>query len=607
MPTSTPVVSSDTVYNTVKINGELYSIKNVVGYRNLARFENRVVIGDPSKDDDDLLSTKVWSDFSGGCGVFDEKEGADTGTFWDSEGINIDHPSQLVLGPLVQSFTISGTNAFVLGESGNVVHFSFDLNIYQFNEAGDTITDTTYDLAFGPVNKPVAFNGSIYVPQGANGYQTFIAGSGVTAGVAGITATAFAVWDNKLIAIEHNRQLSIYDPVTAAWTSPTTAILEAGQTPRDVIVYYNRSDEPTIYVMTTDCLWGYDDVTQTLKRTNVILPRHPDNGRGLTVWRTGETLYLAASMGVYAWTGPGGTLAPMGLDRKHGIPIEYQGKIVDLSPALNHMYCLVQAQGTGTLYHSLYRYNGNGWCRMWANANKTDAVNWSMVTGAANVQRVFWDCGNKIYSMELPRAFSNPRELILASAGNYGASGSLTTSWFDANFPNFNKWLDYITSSPYYTDSILGGGANDITFAISYQKAKTATSWTSLGVSLLNVSSNLIRLNFYFSTSTATKSAMLDSSILKYIKIPTSYGTWQITFDMDHEGQDFLRDPQKVSDDLEALLVHTSSFDIEIQGRVYRARCSNLQGWDSTGEDRRKSRTATFVEVPYYAVPAYSI
>lgn len=606
----------DLMDNTILLDGVLYPTKGVVGYENLARIENRIVTGNPSKDDDQLLSTKVWDDFSGGCGIFDEKEGSDTGTFWDAEGLDIDHPGQLALGPNVQSFTISGTNAFVLGESGNKVHVSFDKNIYAFTEATDTFADTAYDLGFDPVNKSVLFNGKLWVPQGANGYQTFISGSGVTAGTVGITAVAFVIWDNKLACIETDGQLSWWNPLTAAWSSPTTAILESSQTPKDIVVYYSRSDEPSLYVQTTEALWGYDDVSQIFVRTNVILPKHPDNGKGIAVWRTGETLYIPQSLFVWAWTGPGGTFSPGGPGVKQGIPRAYQGAIVQLTPTLNHLYALIDASSTGS-YHSLYRSNGMGWTRMWANANKTDSINWSMNTGVASVQRIWWDAGNKIYSMELPRVPTMPREVITNSAGNYATTGYLITSWFDANMQAFKKLSIYAYANMIFSEFNAVPSYYSIA-SMDYQVALTGAdtypgTWTNilaieqsgLNYNFCNFSQYQIRFRIlltatgYPSTGAQTKSPLMDSLVLKYMTIPTNEATFRVTFDLDFEGMFQNRDAQKIAHDLTTLVAKDTLILLEHNQNQYYVRVSNEAGYDETAESRKKSRTHTFVQVNY--------
>jgi len=76
--TDTAILNS----GTVEFDGTQYPIEGTVQYQNLARFENRILTGDPSKDNDELMSTKVNSDFSAGLGIYNEKEGADTGRYW---------------------------------------------------------------------------------------------------------------------------------------------------------------------------------------------------------------------------------------------------------------------------------------------------------------------------------------------------------------------------------------------------------------------------------------------------------------------------------------------------------------------------------------------
>jgi len=89
---------------TILFDGVMYPCKAVL-YQNLGRFENRIVTGDPSKDNDELASTKVLSDFSGGIGVLNEKEGADVGRFWFGVGLETSRPDQLSLVHKVYSWS----------------------------------------------------------------------------------------------------------------------------------------------------------------------------------------------------------------------------------------------------------------------------------------------------------------------------------------------------------------------------------------------------------------------------------------------------------------------------------------------------------------------
>jgi len=596
---------------TVRLNGNLYPVTSPVGYDNLARIENRIVIGNPTEDDDQLLSTKVNDDFSAGCGIFDEREGADTGTFWDAEAVDIDHPGQLALGPHVQQFTISGTNAFVLGESGGKVHVSFDKNIYTFDEGTDTFSDSTVDLAFDPVNKGVNFHGKLWIPEGSHGYETFINPATKAAGTAGITPVAFAIWDNKIVCIEHDNQLSYWNPLTGAWTSPATAILESSQTPVDVIVYVSRADEPSVYVQTTEALWGYDDVSQVFVRTNVILPKHPDNGKGVAVWRTGETLYIPQSLFVWAWTGPGGTFDPGGPGTKQGIPKPYQGAIVSLIPTLNHLYALIDASSSGS-YHSLYRYNGMGWVRVWAHTNASDGIHWGMNTGVASTQRVWWDAGNTIFSIHIVRTPTQSRELVTNDDGMYAASGYLITSWFDANMKTFQKLVAYD-----YADMVFGSATATLT--ADYQLSRSDAdaypgTWTNaltvadsgLFYDWANLSMYQMRFRYGLSVSgyantdgSQKKSPVMAAHVLKHVKLPTPLKSFRVTFDLNFEGQRYGRDAQTMANELTDLLRPSSFLLMEHNQNQLYVMISSENGWDETAEDRRKSRTETFVQIPY--------
>ncbi len=358
-----------------------------VTFSDLARFQPKVLFGDPSKDDNDLLSVWQISDHSGGSGVLDMKEGTDQGRYYMST-LYGRFPGQLTKPgyfPDNSPASAEGSgNKMILGEmwSSNVSDF---VPIYtagvgvrrgRIDTSTSNMLDPTYpnavcnNLTLGdPVNKGVAFQGTFteerfFIPLGNGGWAR-LEDTGTT-----LTETAspafshFCVWDSKLIGITTGGRL--YKTVDGTTWTPydLTYQLSKSYRIRGMVNYFDRRDEPCIYIITDRDMWQFDPDGPELFRIDHSWGTHPYHGRASISWN--GQLFISVGMGVMRYSG--GAWMPVGLDRDHGIPSEYGGYIMDFAANHNSLYALVQGTNFGSTYgakSSIHEFSGSGWQCVW--------------------------------------------------------------------------------------------------------------------------------------------------------------------------------------------------------------------------------------------------
>ena len=261
---------------------------------NLATFAQKVVFGDYTRESHPILSQWILSDLSGGHGIIERREGTDNARYRFAT-LYTRHPHQISLprrpAPIVAGngtepfypvgdLIVSGTPRFFALYGGSA--------FYLFDEAADTFSDTTFTLASPPVNKPVTFKGSgtyrFYLPLGANGYATYDHSANATV-TASPTVQAFCVWDNKLIALSTTGQLYSSLDGSTFTSYGAEGKLDEAWTPRHLTVFYDRSGNPAICLITDRDTWFFDPAGPTLYRTSLQLPPRPSQGLGAAVWR----------------------------------------------------------------------------------------------------------------------------------------------------------------------------------------------------------------------------------------------------------------------------------------------------------------------------------
>jgi hypothetical protein len=376
----------------IELAGVLFNLTGAtrdIEFSDLARFQQKFLFGDPSKDSNDLLSSLQVSDLSGGHGVSKLKEGTDQGRF--------------EFGTMYWRFPDFGTkpmywtgnntvgdvgtgNKYVLGEFWSdtdnefYVVYTAGLNVRRglIFDGGSGIGEidpfyaapSSGNLTSLPVNQGVGYQGThaeerFFIPQGNNGFAIITDTSVAPTEFAAPKFSAFTVFDNKLIGITTGgRMYKTYDGTT--WTGYDLVYqLSKSYRIRGLVTYVDRQDEPTVYVLTDRDMWQFDpDGPELFKIGGGGWGSHPHHARGYAVWR--DQLFIAVGMAVWRYTG--GTWMPVGLDRDFGLPPEYHGYISNLTASNNSLYAMVQGIGGDTEYgakSSIHEFNGSGWQTVW--------------------------------------------------------------------------------------------------------------------------------------------------------------------------------------------------------------------------------------------------
>lgn len=361
---------------TVTLNGLRYPLANVTGRSQLGIFQRKFTVGDASADSDDYQSSLILGNFSGGIGIEDSDEGADTSRFWFGV-IDSRSSRMLALPPLVTATKPSGASgtARPLGVIGTQFYCCFDTNAYAFKSDNSGWHTTANALSYAPVNKSVPFDGSLWVPLGGNGCAHFTETTAATGTLTGTRdaspkAAALAIWNNKLYALGTDGTLWVVAPGSTTWnqienSGGTALVLHAGETPKNLVSYFNRAGEPTLWAVTDRAAYMYYETAVEWRMSNIQFPPHPDFGRAACVWRPGEDLWIAAATDVVRQT-TGNAIVPLssGLARDQGLPQQYRGTIVDLEPETSTLFALVggtpETSATALGYSSQFGTTGTG-------------------------------------------------------------------------------------------------------------------------------------------------------------------------------------------------------------------------------------------------------
>ena len=340
----------------VKVAGRWYPLFGVVEISQLGIFVRKFTVGDATADSDDYQSSLILTNFSGGIGIEDSDEGADTTRYW--WGINDSRsPNMLTLPPLVTATkpaAASGT-CYPVGVIGTQFYAAFDDDLYGWKSDNSGWHTTANDIVEPPVGKSILFDGRVFIPQGSSGHtycteMTANTGTLTDAQEADPKAQSFAIWNNNLYAIATDGVLwkltQGADPATD-WhevenSAGVALTLHTGETPKTLVTYFDRQGSPTLWLITDRSAYMYYESAVEWRQSTIQFPPHPDFGRAAKVWRTGEDLWITAASDVVRQT-TGNAIVPLGsgISRDQGVPKEFRGTIKDLEPEISTLYALM--------------------------------------------------------------------------------------------------------------------------------------------------------------------------------------------------------------------------------------------------------------------------
>ncbi len=585
-------------WGTVVLDDRLYPVQGNVSTTDLGVFPPKTTIGDHTKNSNDILSVFILGDFRGGGQIDDMNEGTDQNRYWDGT-VEARYPNMIGCPPQTVMTRPAGAGAGAvarpLGDIGSRSYMVWGTVPYAWNNSGRAWLTAQTALAARPVNKPVAYDGWVYIPygDGPTGYQRVKeSGSGTLAayedgpgGADKIKAVSFVVWADRLIAIETDGQISFTTNGTS-WTkqnyTPQRKVrVSKDKTPRHLVSFYNRAGEPAVYIGTDREVLAYDPETPRVWPTPLTFPPHRDVGLGMTVWPPGGDLWVSGGTQITRWTSNNLRVPLAGLNRGHGLPAALRGKVVDLCSEQSFLFALLQGNTSatasatwiedggnddspyfpdGTAYSALYVYTGEGWHRLWMSAEPTTEATWAMVS-AVDGYNLWWGIDNFAYTQRLRREYLNPVEGWRAQEDHFAPTWTLETGWFDAAMDGFPKLavrgiINAEHASP--GDRI----------SVSYKISPT-DEWTLLGTATapdetwirfkfddtgFAEGQYFNRMKFLFEGTGANEkmSSFMDSFSLQYQKLPSDLRAYQFTVPLPSEEWDG-RSGHEIDEDLRGL------------------------------------------------------
>lgn len=616
--------------NEVILKGMRIPTTGPVPDSNLKVFQGKVVTGDFTQDSDPLQSSWVNSDLSGGHGVEEMNESLDTtryrlGTLYPRS------PGMITKAHKVDLTTFSPTiikKRFL----GNIKDAT---GVWDIITTGSPTSDRTLEslvngpiglLTAVPVNQSVVFQGTssairIVIPMGADGFALYSnAGALTNEAPDAVNPALQAATDlgTILIGVDVDGQFWHTTNPGNGWSQYSGIKLTASSTVRAMKTYVDRNGQPSIFVITDSDVYQFDPNVPAIITTDVSFPPHPHHGLAMEKWDGG--LYFSVGTGVHRYLS--GSLSSVGLDRDHGLPIEYAGHIVGggLVGGYNGLYAFVTKpdlsshtfpDGTPTAYSSVHEFTGSGWHMIWEEAGVT-LVPHSM--GISRVDEITEDIGFDLhwsaysgtagyhYVIKLPIGFYNPREKA-RTTGGYAPHGWLQTSKFDAGMQGYDKLASALTVT---IDTIQTGAVLTITY-----RTDRVPDWTTLGIvteagrtSLpfgtltdgIYPGSLFEHIEFRAELADSTNDAfILESMVLNYIKELPSSWSWTIDVDL---STPHIYSPEEINAHLEGILDDGYLVPLVVNGETHRVLMSQLSGARQTGADKRVFRKVSLLEIP---------
>lgn len=631
---------SDRADNGEVLIGRLpYKLRGGVRPQDLARWQGKILTGDPSADSDPLISADSKSSFTGGMGSFIVKEGVDDENYWTAT-METRYPYMLTNLPKTWSYSIApaASEARVLGDfPAAAPHFlaAFDSDIHRWDKINLEF-DLVDTLPSPPSGKAVEFADKLFIPCANDGVVTLDQLDAVDAVThAGIHAIALTIYDNKLVAITTEGDLRIMG-VDETWEPQTDLLrLPSGYPPTGVLTFIDQQQNPVVHIITTKGVWSYDRQNTVLLKTHLQYPNHPQQGRASTVFR-GDTMYVSVGIGIHSYSG--NVITAMGPDGRFGLPASLRGYIVDLEQEYNGLLALVQGadslstdqqefqqtpptfQESGAVFPEtntesiLLRWNQQGWHPVWRSKDASGTPTNIFVSEADGEYRLWWGYDGRMYTQLLPVTFFNPRVGMQIGESRFESYGELTTGWFDANMLAYYKLASHIelviddaleNQTPlgdvtvrYQVDydptwhplrTVSGVGRYVMPFGVIEREDGTDFSVGDVF--------RRIRFRIESNSKSETLTPLIQNVLFKYIKIPISQLSW--TFDVDltaNEGYKGTSNEEALAY-LESLKTSQEMTRFVHRNREFRVRIAQTSGQEQAGYDERGVTTVSVVEV----------
>lgn len=512
--------------NEISLNGVYYPITRPVQSDLASQFPPKQITGDYTKDTHPRLSVLTLNDWRGGVGLnrIIRGQGLDRTNTTSSQTL---YKAGAFL-PFVRggvSGSISGK--LNINELAGSIYIVFGADVRQVTNNATVAVGASLDTLPGTTPE---VQDSLNFTLGTTEYLAW-AHRDTTGGAYGYTYTSdgaaftddtkdvkyFTYWDDRLWGIDNTGQLWFS---TAIGTETDDAMLRlpAGE----VTALFTGPDaqgNEIIYVATQRGLYAHDAANAIFHKTGVTYPRQTNGGLSSRTWN--GDIYVPVGLGVLKYTPQTGVVQNVGLDKDDGLPsAEAQaGYIQKLIPTNTLLFAEIQV-GTAI---GFYAFNGQGWGYWYSAAIPTSGGN-SYVSSVGSY-RLWVPQSTRVEYVVIPVASFNPEQ---DSTLTYGASGSFTTPWFDADQLEVDKLAVRLlveTVNPTTSETVtIGTGVDQETTYTTRGSAITTGGVTTItlpGNVSTDVGLAFKRIRFSITLargSTTTNTPIIKSIVLEYRK-----------------------------------------------------------------------------------------
>lgn len=614
-----------------------------MNYVDLSRFEQKVTVGDYSRESDNLMSSWILSSWSAGLGTDEHMEGATDSNFrwanaWTRSPGQLAHNLEVERIPPAPD-TPPYEDVYPLGDFRGDFYAAYGTSLQRLDSDGMTRVGTLNAPPSGAMIG-VPYQDQFFIPLAAAG--TAIYDGGDIEYDTGVQSVSLVEWDTRLCALTIDGGLWFFDG--EEWDEPgPRRRVPRDRIPRHLVWFYDRNGSPTVVVVTDWGIWAWDTEADVLHPTQLRPPRTPDAGRAAAEWRD-DALYLSFGLGVHRQTAAN-VISAMGIDRNDGIPIRFRGHVAAFAPEYNGLFALLQGETTipdeapdepweyergpfedGMTFdptppyseNALLVWNEAGWHVAWTSEDAgggTGAVTTVTVGQGSGTYGVYWGAGGILWRQRQPTAFFGPRQLVQELDTHFERHAYYESGRFDAGMRGFRKIASHLEVWLREQPDIPLRGEVRVRY-----RTDMNPNWRTLGT-VSNYGRNVlafgvedgfvngeefgwIELRTDSETFDTTQCPVIDSFVFKHIKLPLDGRSWTVQVVLDFPNDTYHGiGSQEIADHLTALTTQPRFTRMDHLGRSYRVRVAQAQGLEGTGYDLRKQGVSlSIVEVP---IPGY--
>ena len=408
------------------------------------------VVGDYSKDTEQIASSWIIQDQRGGIGIKDMVEATDAARCWWST-CELGYKGHILLPTLV---TDAGNDtladAVVLIEYGNEMYAAFGTSVRKRVEGTTSWGAELQALGTTPTDA-IVYRGKLYFACGTDFERfdgtTWTTGTALSSGGATPQPSRYFVeWDSKLFILDNTGQLDYSTDEGVTWITSALSTLPTGYF-NSLFLYHNIAGEVVVHLGTKQGLYALDFDNSDWHDPVLPLPYHDYACVGAVWWR--DACYLSSGMAVYQYvTSNPAVVTPMGPDRDYGLPSDYRGNIVKLLAGHNGLYAFIDATAElsrdqylagddeyGNLvfydnvgYSAILKWDGYGWSVVYLSSAADLPLKGATIATADDIYRLWFGLDMSVFYVPLQVTIANPLEV---TDFPFAASGEHISPWFD--------------------------------------------------------------------------------------------------------------------------------------------------------------------------------